>query len=159
MIGEFMDSSLDPKKTHSYINGFTWPGNAWNFVYPSWEDCLYTQILEVEMVDLAGPVKTHLTTKCPYFQQGGKLTNAWEVDILLFFFCFFQVLGFNRWNIDSQLRSFVRFLLEHSPSIATSRTWLKPVVCKSWTQIALVSTLASWNITEPLEGQPTKQGG
>ena len=49
-------------------------------------------------------------------------------------------------------------LIQHSPSIATSRTWLKPVVCKSWTQIALVLTLTSWNITEPLEGRPTKQG-
>lgn len=47
-------------------------------------------------------------------------------------------------------------LIQHSPSIATSRTWLKPVVCKSWTHIALVLTLASWNITEPLEGRPTK---
>ena len=59
-------------------------------------------------------------------------------------------------HLESGKWSFFRFLLEHSPSIATSRTILKPVVCKSWTQIALVLTLASWNITEPLEGRPTK---
>lgn len=105
--------------------------------------------------------QNHLTKAL--ISNRGKLTNAWQLSGRYIFFCFFQVLGFNWWNIpfSTPVIFFGFFLVnfeltQPSPSIATSGTWLKPVVCKNWTQIALVLALASWNITEPLEGRPTK---
>ena len=84
-----------------FVNGFTWPGNAWNFVYPSWEDCLNHRSWRVEnggpsprgMIASdwlgivsrqgGGPVKTHLTTKALISNRGeaDECFTNWVVDI------------------------------------------------------------------------------
>ena len=90
-----------------FVNGFTWPGNAWNFVYPSWEDCLNHRSWRVEnggpsprgMIASdwlgivsrqgGGPVKTHLTTKALISNRGGSWRMLYQLSgryiICLFF--------------------------------------------------------------------------
>ena len=126
MMGEFIDSSLDPKQPIRKRFHMTW--KCLEFCIPILGGLPEPQILEAEMVDLGGPVKTHLTTKCPYFQQGGKLTSALQLSGRYTFSVFSRCLVLIGETYLLNSGHFFGFfsvnfeLIQHSPSIATSRT-------------------------------------